>query len=277
MWTRARLKEEAKNGLKRFGYWMPLLVTFVTGLISGGLSTTGTSATNTVTTEYTSEYHGELTPTGFAHFLEEIFGEMGAALEGFFTNPLIVMTTVFLIALGLVIGLVAAFGWSAFVAGPVVVGKNRYFMEHRAFDSKFERLFWSFKKGRYMNVVKIMFWRDVKVFLWSLLFWIPGIIKSYEYCMVPYILAENPEISSERAFEISKLMTKGEKWKIFVLQLSFIGWYLLGTICCCVGGIFVEPYYEATFAELYQVMREKAHGLGFADYNELPGFFPDQR
>lgn len=277
MWTRARLKQEAKNGLKRFGYWMPLLVTFVTGLISGGLSMTGTSSTSTVTTEYTSEYHGELTPTGFAHFLEEIFGEMGAALEGFFTNPLIVMTTVFLIVIAFIIGLVAAFGWSAFIAGPVVVGKNRYFMEHRAFDSKFERIFWVFRKGRYMNVVKIMFWRDVKIFLWSLLFWIPGIIKSYEYCMVPYILAENPEISCERAFELSKLMTRGEKWKIFVLQLSFIGWYLLGAIFCCVGGLFVEPYFEATFAELYQVMREKAHGLGFADYNELPGFFPDQK
>ena len=111
--------------------------------------------------------------------------------------------------------------------------------------------------------------------LWALLFIIPGIIKSYEYCMVPYILAENPNISSERAFELSRLMTKGEKWKIFVLDLSFIGWRILGVLCCCVGGIFLEPYYEATFAELYQVMREKAHGLGFSDYNELPGFFPE--
>ena len=277
MWTRARIKEEAKNGLKRFGYWMPFLVTFVTGIVSGGISTTGTSTTNSVTTEYTTEYHGELTPAGFAAFIDEFFGEIGIALEGFFTNPLIVMTTTFLIVMGFIIGLVISFGWGAFIAGPAIVGKNRYFMEHRAFDSKFERMFWVFKKGRYMNTVKIMFWKDIKVFLWSLLFWIPGIIKSYEYSMVPYILAENPQISCERAFEISKQMTKGEKWKIFVLDLSFIGWYMVGFLCFCIGGIFVEPYREATFAELYQVMREKAHGLGFADYNDLPGFFPDQR
>ena len=217
MWTRARIKQEAKNSLRRFGYWMPLLITFLTGLVSGGM-VTGNSSTSSITTEYTSEYGGDLTPAGFAAFVDEFFGEffyeIGAAFENFFSNPLIAMTTIFVIVLGFVIGLVIAFGWSAFVASPIIVGKNRYFMEHRAFDSKFERLFWSFKSGRYMNVVKIMFWRELKIFLWSLLFVIPGIIKSYEYSMVPYILAENPQISSERAFELSKKMTHGEKWKI---------------------------------------------------------------
>lgn len=279
MWTRARIKQEAKNSLRRFGYWMPLLITFLTGLVSGGM-VTGNSSTSSITTEYTSEYGGDLTPAGFAAFIDEFFGEffyeIGAAFENFFSNPLIAMTTIFVIVLGFVIGLVIAFGWSAFVASPIIVGKNRYFMEHRAFDSKFERLFWSFKSGRYMNVVKIMFWRELKIFLWSLLFVIPGIIKSYEYSMVPYILAENPQISSERAFELSKKMTNGEKWKIFVLDLSFIGWRILGVLCCCVGEIFLQPYVEATYAELYQVMREKAHGLSFSDYSELPGFFPEQ-
>ena len=279
MWTRARIKQEAKNSLRRYGYWMPLLITFLPGLVSGGM-VTGNSSTSSITTEYTSEYGGDLTPAGFAAFIDEFFGEffyeIGAAFENFFSNPLIAMTTIFVIVLGFVIGLVIAFGWSAFVASPIIVGKNRYFMEHRAFDSKFERLFWSFKSGRYMNVVKIMFWRELKIFLWSLLFVIPGIIKSYEYSMVPYILAENPQISSERAFELSKKMTHGEKWKIFVLDLSFIGWRILGVLCCCVGEIFLQPYVEATYAELYQVMREKAHGLSFSDYSELPGFFPEQ-
>lgn len=258
---------------------MPLLITFLTGLVSGGMIT-GNSSTSSITTEYTSEYGGDLTPAGFAAFVDEFFGEffyeIGAAFENFFSNPLIATTTIFVIVLGFVIGLVVAFGWSAFVASPIIVGKNRYFMEHRAFDSKFERLFWSFKSGRYMNVVKIMFWRELKIFLWSLLFVIPGIIKSYEYSMVPYILAENPHISSERAFELSKKMTRGEKWKIFVLDLSFLGWRILGVLCCCVGEIFLQPYVEATYAELYQVMREKAHGLSFSDYSELPGFFPEQ-
>ncbi len=276
MWTRARIKQEAKNSLRNFGYWMPLLVIFVTGLLQGGWSSGSTGAS--YTTEYTVEYGEELTPGGLMAFFDRFMGEIGMALDNFFSNPLIAMTTVFIIVMAFMVGFVIAFGWAIFVAGPVVVGKNRYFMEHRAFGSKFERIFYVFRKGRYMNTVKTLFWYEIKIFLWSLLFIIPGIIKSYEYYMVPYILAENPGIDTERAFEISRLMTKGEKWKIFVLELSFIGWILLGCLVCCgVGVIFVQPYYEATFAELYQVMREKAHGLGFADYNDLPGFFPDER
>ena len=71
-------------------------------------------------------------------------------------------------------------------------------------------------------------------------------------------------------------MTNGEKFDIFWLGLSFFGWILLGTLACGIGVLFVEPYLQTTFAELYQVMREKAHNNGFSDFNELPGFFPEQ-
>lgn len=280
MWTRQRIKQEAKNSLRHFGYWMPLLITFITGLVNGGISSAGNSQ-NTITTEYTTQYNGSLTPAGFAAFLQntldEVFDELFDVFTSFFTNPLIATTTIFILITAFLLGLAVAFGWSAFVASPIIVGKNRYFMEHRAFNSKFERLFWSFKSGRYLNIVKTMFFRQLKIFLWSLLFVIPGIIKSYEYRMVPYILAENPQIDCDRAFELSRQMTDGEKWKIFVLDLSFIGWRIIGLFCCCVGEIFLEPYCEATYSELYQVMREKAHGLNFSNYSELPGFFPDGR
>lgn len=275
MWTRARIKEEARKGLRDHGYWTPLLVTVVAGLL-GGNAVRGIGNTGRLTAEYGEEFTESLTPTGLYAALEALLEELGAAVDGFFTNPLIAMTTAFVFMASLIVGLVIAFGWDAFVVGPIIVGKNRYFMERRGFESKFDRLFWAYKSGRYLNIVKIMFWRDLKIFFWSLLFVIPGIIKAYEYSMIPYILAENPDISSERAFLISKKMTMGEKWKIFVLNLSFIGWRILGALLCCVGEIFLEPYYEATMAELYQVMREKAHGTGISNYVELGGFFPDQ-
>ena len=69
MWTRAIIKQEAKNSLRRFGYWMPLLITFLTGIITGGMSTGGTT-TSSLTTEYTTEYSGDLTPTGFITFMD---------------------------------------------------------------------------------------------------------------------------------------------------------------------------------------------------------------
>ena len=82
--------------------------------------------------------------------------------------------------------------------------------------------------------------------------------------MIPYILAENPRISRKRAFEISKNMMDGEKWNAFVLDLSFIGWILLSAITCGIVGIFyVNPYREATFAELYAFNKAKAYEEGY--------------
>ena len=90
---------------------------------------------------------------------------------------------------------------------------------------------------------------------------IPGIIKHYEYYMVPYLVAEYPDMDSREVFRLSKEMMDGNKLDTWVLELSFIGWYLLGLLICCVGMIFVEPYVEATMAELYLKLREERLGV----------------
>ena len=242
MWTNSELKQRAKSVLNNFGYWTPFLATILTGL----LSTSASSITSVITDN--PEYESVLQNEEYATIL--------------ISAVLLIMAFSFI--------------WNTFIGYPVMVGMNRFFMENRLSGSKIDRLFYVFKSGNYLNVVKTMFLLNLKVFLWSLLLLIPGIIKSYEYYMVPYILAENPGISSKRAFEISKEMTNGEKFDIFWLGLSFFGWILLGTLACGIGVLFVEPYIQTTFAELYQVMREKAHNNGFSDFNELPGFFPEQ-
>ncbi len=93
--------------------------------------------------------------------------------------------------------------------------------------------------------------------------------------MVPYLLAENPNLSLARAKELSTQMTEGEKWNIVLLNLSFIGWALLAALTAQILGLFLPPivsgvvgwlllpYVEATWAELYAVMRAKAIQLGF--------------
>ena len=242
MWTNSELKQRAKSVLNNFGYWTPFLATILTGL----LSTSASSITSVITDN--PEYESVLQNEEYA--------------------PILISAVLLIMAF--------SFIWNTFIGYPVMVGMNRFFMENRLSGSKIDRLFYVFKSGNYLNVVKTMFLLNLKVFLWSLLLLIPGIIKSYEYYMVPYILAENPGISSKRAFEISKEMTNGEKFDIFWLGLSFFGWILLGTLACGIGVLFVEPYIQTTFAELYQVMREKAHNNGFSDFNELPGFFPEQ-
>lgn len=114
-----------------------------------------------------------------------------------------------------------------------------------------------------------MLYKSVLIILWTLLLIIPGIIKSYAYRMVPYILADNPEISHKRAIEISNAMTYGQKFDIFVLDLSFIGWYILGALALGIGVLFVNPYVNATEAELYLVLRQEAIDTGICSQEEL--------
>ena len=102
--------------------------------------------------------------------------------------------------------------------------------------------------------VKALFLRlrlTVFTFLWTLLFIIPGIIKSYSYSMSGFIMTENPEISSKEAMEVSMKMMAGNKWRLFCLQLSFIGWYILGAMACGIGIFFVQPYVNAAIAGFY--------------------------
>lgn len=143
----------------------------------------------------------------------------------------------------------------------------------------------------YKNVCKTMFLRQLYIFLWSLLAvipmmvfagltvffaargaselgalcccmmlllmipaMIPAIVKSLEYSMIPYLLAEHPEMSTEQAFAASKYLTDGHKGHLFVLELSFIGWILLGMLCCGIGVIFVMPYILASEAEAYHCL-----------------------
>ena len=157
-----------------------------------------------------------------------------------------------------------------FVANPLQVGKVRFFLEHRVRPSEIGAIFRPFTRS-YLNTVKTVFLQGLFIFLWALLFIIPGIIKAFQYILVPYILAENPDIEWRRALELSRKMTDGCKFDIFVLQLSFFGWYLLGLIALVIGTLFVGPYYEGTMAELYATLRLKALESGFASELELPG------
>ena len=82
--------------------------------------------------------------------------------------------------------------------------------------------------------------------------------------MVPYILAENPGMNSQDAFMISRRMMMGQKFDVFVLDLSFIGWHILSAISFGLAGIFfVQPYYQSVFAQLYSVNKIKAYEQGF--------------
>ncbi len=110
------------------------------------------------------------------------------------------------------------------------------------------------------------FWSAFKVtllvglftFLWSLLFYIPGIIKGISYSMSMYILAENPGKGALECINESKAMTNGHKGELFVLGLSFIGWILLGYITLGIAYIWVIPYMLTTYINAYHTLKPAA-------------------
>ena len=152
-------------------------------------------------------------------------------------------------------GSIVGYLFSIFIGNVIVVGKSRYFIKNHDVNPELGEIFSGFK-GNYLNVVKIMFLMDLKTLLWLFLFIVPGVIKAYEYSMIPYLLAENPNLSADEAFSLSKQMTTGQKMDLFVLDLSFLGWIILGLICCGIGILFVLPYPEATNAEVYLILKE---------------------
>ena len=119
-----------------------------------------------------------------------------------------------------------------FLGNPLLVGCSRFFLENSDRKARFGLVGTVFQSGNYLNVVLTMFLRKLFTVLWSLLLLIPGLVKSYSYSMIPYILAENPSISRRRAFEISRKMMDGQKLNAFFLDLSFIGWIILSTLTC---------------------------------------------
>jgi uncharacterized membrane protein len=104
-----------------------------------------------------------------------------------------------------------------------------------------------FGKATWLNVLIGFF-----TFLWSLLFVVPGIIKALSYSMASFVLAENPEMTAREALDESKRIMKGNIGKLFVLQLSFILWFLLVMVTFGIAIIYVGPYIYVTTANFYK-------------------------
>lgn len=109
--------------------------------------------------------------------------------------------------------------------------------------SEFDR----FGDGFCLNLLQ-----DLYIFLWSLLFVIPGIVASYRYAMAPFIMAENPGMTASEAIRVSKIMMDGHKGELFWLHLTFFGWMLLSALTLGIGNLFLNPYLNAAHASFYR-------------------------
>ncbi len=249
MWTRGEIKSKAKDFLRKNywqSFWVALVIFLVGGndnsFLGGGSSSRGSGGQQPgIEVSVGDTFFGGMVGNVSSWMLELV----GIPRVIFFTAGMAL--AVFLLVVG----------FRIFVGAPLSVGGRTYFL--KGIDSKPDpgHLAWVFKSSAYLKVVKTMFLRGLYTFLWTLLLIIPGIVKSYAYRMVPYILSEEPGLEADEAIRKSMDMTQGEKMNMFVLDLSFLGWYILGALLLGIGIFFVHPYYEATYAQLYDTLKNK--------------------
>ena len=225
MWTRKELKLQSKEALGRV-YWKAVLVSTLFVLIVGSGSSIRYVADNK----------------------DPIINEIADTIMSF---PAVI------VIFGMVMSLVALMGALATVLliNPFYVGVCRFRTQAVRGEGNVSDLGAGFD-AEYKRNVQTMLLMDIFIFLWSLLLVVPGIIKAYEYTMVPYILADDPNVTRKEAFEKSKEMMKGNKWRVLVLDLSFLPWDFLGTITFGIVTVFyVYPYRQLTRGALYEKLK----------------------
>lgn len=107
----------------------------------------------------------------------------------------------------------------------------------------------------YWHNVGGMFFYGLKLWLWFLLFIVPGFIMCFAYAMTPFILNDHPELSAWEASRRSEEMMRGHKWRLFCLELSFIGWYLLAILTFGIGLLWLIPYVTTSLAAFYNDLK----------------------
>lgn len=241
-WTRGQLKNNAKMNFYK-NYWMCVGMALILTLV---LMMEPDGPKKEIMLKI-RDYTDILPAYGYQGWLSSLFDGLGYWFG--------VLWSVFSLFIALVLLLI-----KIVVGNVVYVGGIRFFIQNRRENPSAGTIFFGFQNGNYGNIALTIFLKDLYTALWTLLLVVPGIIKHYEYRMIPYILAENPTMPREEAFQISRRMMMGQKMDVFVLDLSFIGWFILEKISFGLAGLFfVRPYYETVFAELYEANKQKAY------------------
>ena len=291
MWKRKNFKDKAKKTVKN-NYWTAVVLCFVITILTGeyGNSITGIwQSGDSVLPDYVitqNQYliENEISKDNIAE-IQEKQERIEEITENLTENQLKMVNTITsnlnsltksqkyiykiwdaielfimnqnLLGIAYVLIAIIAILYIILLAEPLLVAERRYFIiASEKENTKMGVMKEIFKRKNWSNVAVIMFFKSFYNFLWYLTI-IGGIIKTYEYRMIPYLLAENPDMNKKEAFARSKQMMKGNKWKTFILDLSFILWEILSTVTFGLLDIlYVNPYKIATSVELYKSLKE---------------------
>ena len=255
MWDRKELKAKGKAAYR--ANRMACIIAALLLMITSGAGYSGASAgTNWKNIQNNND-------SSVTQDVDDLFDENGDIdIDGFEIDdpevspgealiaPAIIAAVIVIVLVAIVLGTVLGI----FVFNPLQVGLRKFFIEnandHTTGLSK-KNVGAAFGEN-YMKIVGSMFTTGLFTALWTLLLIIPGIYKAYCWRLVPYIISEDPAVTGREAREQSAKMMDGSKWASFVLDLSFIGWKILGAFTLGILNlVFTNPYQDATDAELY--------------------------
>lgn len=235
MWSRQDLKENGKAAFKR-NYGACVVVSIILGALTAASGGSSGAAKGNGNSSGVDAIRDILTNTS------ETTGLSVAALVALVAG---------MIGITVLISVII----TLLVKNPFIVGCKSFFLKNSYGNASVGDVLDGFK-GNYGKVVLTMFLKNLLQALGGILFVIPGIILGYSYRMVPFILAENPDMDATEVLKLSRSMMSGNKWKAFVLDLSFIGWILLSIVTCGLLAIFyTNPYMYATDAALYKAIK----------------------
>ena len=137
------------------------------------------------------------------------------------------------------------------LSGPLMLGFTMVCLAvSRRQGASLSKLFEGF--SRFGDSLVLFLLMDIFIFLWSLLLVIPGIIKMYSYSMSWFVLHDRPDLTGNEARKRSMYLMRGHKWRLFCLDFSFLGWYLLSALTLGILAFLVTPYHMTARAEFYQ-------------------------
>ena len=257
MWDRKEIKKHGKERFKA-NYWRSVLSAFLISLLAGGTGLASSFSTSDMEQDYDLE---EVPDTTNVTVNGEDYQDMVDALNSMPEEDKAIagMVILGLLAAAFVVFVIAVL-LKIFVFNPLQVGCYGFFRENAKGQHPDLGVL---KTGfiKYGHTFITLFLKDLFTLLWTLLFIVPGLIKSYSYRMVPFILRDNPELSATEVITASRKLMDGHKWNTFVFDLSYIGWFLLGVITCGLVNVFwTEPYRQNANAALYLSLIGEGYG-----------------
>jgi len=263
MWDRKELKAKGKaayNANKLACIIAALILMIAGGIGSGSTASPSVTVKNQLNNKDQVVESYDDSQAGDDALTVEVNGQdldAGEIQHGILPVVVLSSAVAFLILIAATVGLMIL----ALVLNPLHVGARKFFIQNASDpETKVDGMNVGLGFGaNYRDIVFSMLGTQLITMLWTILLIVPGIYKAYCWRLVPFIIADDPGISGKKARAMSAKMMNGSKWASFVLDLSFIGWKLVGAITLgIVNIVFTNPYEAATDTELYLTLKERA-------------------